>query len=158
PGAPGDPGGFHVTTGGPVGAGQPGPVAIVGSASSTSLAPGAAGIVSVSAAPAPGSLTPGPVGYGVLQAGPIAARATRSAIQPGPSLQPAVVSGVIIGSEPNGAIPIPSSDASAPTFTVLPGPTELSDRLGQELGISGDRVREAMRQTVGTLPQPVDPF
>jgi hypothetical protein len=62
---------------------------------------------------------------------------------------------VIVGGEPGQ---LPPGGPGAPTAVQLPNPNQLSDRLGQALGVSGDRVREAMRQTIGTLPPPVDPL
>jgi len=56
---------------------------------------------------------------------------------------------------PGGPLPpgiLPPPDAN------MPNAAELSDRLGQSLGLSGEQVRDAMRQTVSALPRPADPL
>jgi len=91
-----------------------------------------------------GSPSDGPPGGGVIAIGqgPDGGQAGVRTFGPGPG--------------GTGSLTAPGPGSSA--VGNLGNPTELSNRLGQSLGLSGDRVREAMRQTLGTLPTPVDPF
>src|SRR5439155_11390691 len=114
--------------------------------------------ISVNTGAEPGNLTPGPAFFGWQQG------ATGA---PGPSGDIAIISigpgpdgpqggGIGYGVGPAGAFP--PGQPGSPSLGSLQSPNELSDRLGQALGVSGDRVREAMRQMIGTLPPPVDPL
>jgi hypothetical protein len=71
----------------------------------------------------------------------------------GPCGAPAGASGLHV----SGEIVLDQREASAGPTTIA-SPTELSDRLAQALGVSGDRVREAMLATVrDTLPASLPP-
>ncbi len=131
-----------VTTEGPLGiAGDPGPSLVIG----------------VEGGQGPGGNPPGPIFFEMNTGGPVdGAPGGVFSIGTGPDGQQGGLR--VIGGDPGQAgAPPPGGPGPFPAAN-MPNPTELSDRLGQALGLSGDRVREAMRQTVGALPPPVDPL
>jgi hypothetical protein len=128
--------------------------------------PGGAGVVQFGpGGPGPGTAGTPPSGtpgiyFNVGTGGPV-----------GGQVQPGTMGGVIVGPGPAGFPPPNGTPGVVFQYRTGPGPnggphqpglppnaTDMSERLGQILGISGDRVREAMRQTIAADLPPVDPL